>query len=439
MSDLSDPLARPPGVRHVALVPAAGVGARMGADRPKQYLPIGPRTVLECTVGALLGSGRFERVVVVVSPLDPVARSLPALADGRVSVVPVGGATRRDSVLAGLKWLQDTGLSADEDWIWVHDAARPGVVTQDLDHLSQGLESACDGAVLALAVADTLRRTDARDTGLAAETVPREGLWQAQTPQVFRARALRAALARHAAVTDEAAAMRLEGAQVRLVEGSRRNFKITTADDLALMRAILDRPETRTASTPGESAPSDAPASQDPLAAGGPTGLSANPNGLPWRVGQGWDVHALVPGRLLILGGVQIPYDRGLLGHSDADALLHAITDALLGAAGMGDIGRHFPDTDPQFAGADSRVLLRETLRRVRAEGWDLANVDATVVAQSPRLAPFISAMRRNLSEDLGMSGAQVNVKAKTSERLGFAGRGEGIEAHAVVLLSRRP
>ena len=155
------------------------------------------------------------------------------------------------------------------------------------------------------------------------------------------------------------------------------------------------------------------------------------------RVGQGYDVHALVPGRKLILGGVDIPHDRGLLGHSDADALLHAITDALFGAAGLGDIGRHFPDTDPRFAGADSRVLLREAARRVREAGYEIGNVDATVIAQAPKLAPHIGAMVANLAEDLGLAAASCNVKAKTNEKLGFEGSQEGIVAQAVVLIWR--
>ncbi len=155
------------------------------------------------------------------------------------------------------------------------------------------------------------------------------------------------------------------------------------------------------------------------------------------RVGQGYDVHALVPGRKLVLGGVEIAHDRGLLGHSDADALLHAITDALFGAAGLGDIGRHFPDTDPAFAGADSRALLREAVRRVREAGYEVGNVDATVIAQAPKLAPHIGAMVANLAEDLGIAAGRCNVKAKTNEKLGFEGRQEGIVAQAVVLLWR--
>jgi len=155
------------------------------------------------------------------------------------------------------------------------------------------------------------------------------------------------------------------------------------------------------------------------------------------RVGQGYDVHALVPGRKLVLGGVEIPHDRGLLGHSDADALLHAVTDALFGAAALGDIGRHFPDTDPAFAGADSRALLREAVRRVREAGYEVGNVDATVIAQAPKLAPHIGAMVANLAEDLGIAAGRCNVKAKTNEKLGFEGRQEGIVAQAVVLLWR--
>jgi len=153
------------------------------------------------------------------------------------------------------------------------------------------------------------------------------------------------------------------------------------------------------------------------------------------RIGQGYDVHALVPGRALIIGGVRIPYARGLLGHSDADVLLHAITDALFGAAALGDIGRHFPDSDERWRGADSRVLLREAMARVRAAGFEVANLDSTIIAQAPRMGPFIAAMVDNLAADLGVAPGQVNIKAKTTERLGFEGRGEGIAAQAVVLL----
>lgn len=158
---------------------------------------------------------------------------------------------------------------------------------------------------------------------------------------------------------------------------------------------------------------------------------------LPYRVGQGYDVHALAPGRKLILGGVDIPYHQGLLGHSDADALLHAITDAILGGAGLGDIGGMFPDTGSQWEGADSRTLLRAAMAAVRAAGWQVGNIDATVIAQAPRIAPHVAAMRANIAADLGIAAEAVNVKGKTNERLGFEGRGEGIAAHAVAMLVR--
>ncbi|MBU6271608.1 MAG: 2-C-methyl-D-erythritol 2,4-cyclodiphosphate synthase [Betaproteobacteria bacterium] len=165
--------------------------------------------------------------------------------------------------------------------------------------------------------------------------------------------------------------------------------------------------------------------------------MPATPASAPFRIGQGYDVHALVPGRPLILGGVRIPHVTGLLGHSDADALLHAVTDALLGAAALGDIGRHFPDTDPRWRGADSRALLRGALALVREAGWRVGNVDCTIVAQAPKMAPHVAAMQANLAADLGVSPADVNIKAKTHERLGFEGRGEGIATQAVALLIR--
>jgi 2-C-methyl-D-erythritol 2,4-cyclodiphosphate synthase len=160
---------------------------------------------------------------------------------------------------------------------------------------------------------------------------------------------------------------------------------------------------------------------------------------LPFRIGQGYDCHRLVEGRKLILGGVDIPHHLGLLGHSDADALLHAITDAILGAAALGDIGKHFPDTDPEFKGADSRVLLREAAKRVKATGYEIGNIDATIIAQRPKMAPHIPGMVANIAEDLGVSVGQVNIKAKTNEKMGYLGREEGINADAVALLIRRP
>ncbi|MFN7644581.1 MAG: 2-C-methyl-D-erythritol 2,4-cyclodiphosphate synthase [Burkholderiales bacterium] len=390
--------------RHFAVVPAAGTGTRLAADRPKQYLDLNGATMLERTVEALLACSWLEAVLVVVAPDDAVAAALPGLQGPRCSVVPVGGDTRRASVLGGLAALADARGATDSDWVWVHDAARPGVEPESLARLRDAVREDRVGGLLAQPVADTVKRGGA---GRAVTTVEREGLWLAQTPQVFPLGTLRHALERHHRVTDEASAIEATGRTPLLVAGSRRNFKVTTMDDLHAMRDAL------------------APAA---------AGTDAEP---PWRIGQGWDVHALVPGRALVIGGTTIPHASGLLGHSDADVLLHAITDALLGGAGLGDIGRHFPDTDARFAGADSRVLLREALQRVRAAGWRPANVDCTVVAQAPKLAPHVPAMVEAIAADLGLPASSVNVKAKTSERLGYAGRGEGISAQAVVMLAR--
>jgi 2-C-methyl-D-erythritol 4-phosphate cytidylyltransferase/2-C-methyl-D-erythritol 2,4-cyclodiphosphate synthase len=383
----------------------------MGADRPKQYLALAGATVLERTVAALADTGRFHTVLVVVSAGDETAVGLAGLQRPGVAIAAVGGATRRDSVLNGLNALSSTHGAIGSDWVWVHDAARPGLEAECIERLATALIDEPVGALLALPVTDTVKRMQTVKTTPAggassngersAGTVSREGLWLAQTPQVFPLDRLKNALNRHAEVTDEASAIEATGFTPRLVAGSRRNIKVTTMDDLTALRAQFN-------------------------------------DGASMRIGQGWDVHALVPGRALVIGGVTIPFDRGLLGHSDADVLLHAITDALLGAAALGDIGRHFPDTDPRFAGADSRVLLRETLTRLGAAGWEPLNVDATVVAQAPKLAVHVPGMVSNIAADLGLRSTQVNVKAKTSERLGFAGRGEGIEAHALVMIGRR-
>lgn len=365
--------------------------------------------MLERSVACLLAAPWIERVVVVCAPGDLRAAAVLA-GQSRVEVVQEGGATRRDTVLGGLRWLLAHQPGAAEDWVLVHDAARPGLDLRDLTRLHQAMlegGGGPDGGVsrelrcvlLATRVADTVRRAIA-GTDQAAATVDRRDLWLAQTPQACRLVQLIDALAAAAEVTDEASAIEAAGGAVRLIEGSGGNFKVTTPDDLQRMRVAM----------------------------GGQV--------MNFRMGQGFDVHALVPGRALILGGVRIEHDQGLLGHSDADVLAHAITDAILGAAGLGDIGRHFPDSDAQFAGADSLVLLAEAARRVRAHGLRIVNVDSTVVCQAPRLAAHLPAMAEHLARALDIPATAVNVKAKTTERLGFEGRGEGISAQAVALVA---
>jgi 2-C-methyl-D-erythritol 2,4-cyclodiphosphate synthase len=264
-------------------------------------------------------------------------------------------------------------------------------------------------------VVDTVKRCI---DGEACGTIPRNGLWLAQTPQMFRYQLLRAALTAATdpnTITDDASAVEALGLTPKLVEGHPRNLKVTLPDDIRIAETVPGIVPTRTR------------VNTMALASYNPTP--------PFRIGTGYDCHALVEGRKLIVGGVTIPHRLGLLGHSDADVLLHAIIDSLLGAAGLGDIGKHFPDTDPMFAGADSRTLLREVASRVIATGYTIGNIDATIIAQQPKMAPHIPQMVSRIAEDIGVSPQQVNIKAKTNEKLGFLGREEGMAAQATALL----
>lgn len=387
---------------YYALVPAAGGGARMGAEIPKQYLPLLGRPLVWHTLATLCAVPSLARVFVVLSSDDTQweRHDWSAFA-GRLEVLRCGGATRAESVANGLRAI--AAQVAGDDWVLVHDAARACLSVAHVERLIEAVGGDAAGGILAVPVADTLKR--AGDDGSIAATVPREQLWQAQTPQMFRHALLLKALERAAAVTDEAGAVEALGLAPKLVAADATNLKVTYPLDLHLAEIILrDRNRTMNA---------------------------------PFRIGQGYDVHALVPGRKLILGGVDIAFERGLAGHSDADVLLHAITDAVLGAAGLGDIGRMFPDTEERWRGADSRVLLRGAMAAVKEAGWRVGNLDATVIAQAPRIGPHVAAMRANIAADLEVAVDQVNVKGKTTERLGFAGRGEGIAAEAAAMLVR--
>jgi 2-C-methyl-D-erythritol 4-phosphate cytidylyltransferase/2-C-methyl-D-erythritol 2,4-cyclodiphosphate synthase len=382
--------------RRFALIPAAGQGIRAGAQGPKQYRTVAGAPMLVHAVRALLADPRVDTVFVVLAADDEGFASLEWGGDAaRVAPLYCGGPSRRDSVFNGLVAMAN--VVDPDDWVLVHDAARPCLERDVLARLIDTVSGDDVGGLLALPVADTLKRGG--DDARIVATEPRAGRWGAQTPQMFRHGTLLEALGAATDVTDEAAAVERLGLRPVLVPGSTRNLKVTFPDDFATAERLLE--------------------------------------GRTMRIGQGFDVHALVEGRPLVIGGVTIPFERGLLGHSDADVLLHAVTDALLGAAALGDIGRHFPDTDARYRGADSRVLLREAAARVRAAGYAVVNVDATIVAQAPRMAPHIPAMVANIAADLGLAEGTVNVKAKTTERLGFAGRGEGIAAEAIAALVR--
>jgi 2-C-methyl-D-erythritol 4-phosphate cytidylyltransferase / 2-C-methyl-D-erythritol 2,4-cyclodiphosphate synthase len=384
-----------------AIVPAAGSGRRLGLATPKQYLHLGDRTILQWTVDTLCACSWIQTILVVVAPDDQIAEDL-LREHPRVRVCKVGGQTRRDSVRGALACLDQV---ADQDWILVHDAARPALTTQLLNRLKEGVKNDPVGGLLALPIADTVKRQAPALLHRSADTVDRDGLWQAQTPQVFRRGLLQKALDQAPSATDEASAIESLGQQPLLILGARENFKVTTLEDYALMQQLL-------------------------------TAATAKP---VFRIGQGYDVHALVPGRRLLLGGVEIASDLGLLGHSDADVLTHALIDALLGAAALGDIGQHFPDHDSRYAGADSLQLLSETLVKVRVAGYVPVNIDATVIAQTPRLASYIEAIIASLRRVCVMPAGSINVKAKTNENLGFEGRSEGIVAQVVVLIEFKP
>jgi 2-C-methyl-D-erythritol 4-phosphate cytidylyltransferase/2-C-methyl-D-erythritol 2,4-cyclodiphosphate synthase len=392
-----------PATRRVwAIVPAAGRGARFAASAesplPKQYAPLCGATVLEWSLRALLAEPRVHSVMVALAEGDAHWPRIAARLGTSKLQTTAGGESRQASVSNGLDAL--AAQAAADDWVLVHDAARPCLSAGDLGALLDAVDAGAGGAVLAAPIVDTVKR----ELGGHVSTVDRQGLWRALTPQVFAFAPLRHAL-REAAlagilVTDEAQAVERMGLQPVLVQGSPFNVKITRTADLTAASHILNiREETA------------------------------------MRVGQGFDVHAFGAGDHVILGGVRVAHTQGVVAHSDGDVVIHALCDALLGAMGDGDIGRHFPDSDPRYRGADSRLFLREVAARMRAAGLKLINADVTVLAEAPRVAAHGAAMAANLSADLGVPARHINIKATTTERLGFIGRGEGLAALASVLL----
>ncbi|HWQ62067.1 MAG TPA: 2-C-methyl-D-erythritol 4-phosphate cytidylyltransferase [Negativicutes bacterium] len=381
-----------------AIIAAAGSGRRMGREINKVFLPLAGQAVLARSVAAVAACPEVDSLIIVVAPGEE-ARAAEVLAPLALSLpwqVVAGGRERQHSVANAL-----AAVPADADFILIHDGARPLV---DAAAIDAAIDAAREhgAAGVAVPVKDTIKTVD--DAGCIAATPDRNTLWAIQTPQVFAApllhRAYAAAAQGGVLATDDAALVERLGHKVRIVPGSYRNLKITTPEDLTVARALLE---------------SEAQGMQ--------------------RIGIGYDVHRLVAGRPLILGGVDIPHERGLEGHSDADVLLHAIKDALLGAAALGDIGRHFPDSDPAYKGASSLKLLAAVGEKLAAAGWRVHNIDAVVIAEKPKLAPHIQAMNANIAAALGIAAGHVNVKATTTEGLGFAGRREGIAAQAVAAI----
>ena len=379
-----------------AIIAAGGRGLRFGGASPKQLLTLGGRPILARSVDAFVGCDVISEIVVAL-PAD-LAAAPPAYLLERSKPVTVvsGGDERRASVANAFARVSDRA-----EIVVIHDAARP-LVTGDLIRRTIAAASEAGAAIAAIRAHDTVKQTDG--SGAITATLPRERIYLAQTPQAFRVPVLRDALRLGGEATDEAMLAEQAGHVVRVVDGDPRNLKITTPDDLTMAEHF----------------------------AAGSTQAPA------LRIGNGYDLHRLVPGRPLILGGARIPFEKGLQAHSDGDAICHAITDAVLGAAGAGDIGRHFPDSDPAWKDADSIELLRRALAIVRDAGFAIVNVDVVVIAQKPKLAPHLEAIRGNVAAALGCDPAQVSVKGKTNEGVDSMGVGESIAVHAVALLSRR-
>lgn len=373
---------------HIAvIITAAGRGTRMGGA-PKQWRDLDGRSVLARSIDAFAGIGR---IVVTVNPED-MAHAVATLG-GTVTLV-AGGDSRSDSVRAGLGVLEGSGITH----VLIHDGARPLVSGDVITGVVNALEGGAVAAAPALPVSDALwRGEDGRVTGMQS----REGLFRAQTPQGFR---LDAILAAHRAfpggAADDVELARRAGHEVVITEGAEDNLKLTYGPDFDRARRILG-------------------------------------TAMDIRLGNGFDVHAFEDGDHVTLCGVRVPHDRGLKGHSDADVGMHALTDAIYGALSEGDIGRHFPPSDPQWKGADSAIFLRHAADLARSRGFDFGNVDVTLICEAPKIGPHAIAMQDRLAQIMGIEAGRVSVKATTSERLGFTGRDEGIAAIATATLMK--
>ena len=390
---------------NAAVIVAAGRGSRMGLERNKVLYPLCGEPIVVRTVRAFEESGLFDGGIVVVTGVCDMDE-MRQMFDGaglHVRAVVEGGADRQESVYRGI-----AACDEQADIIAIHDGARP-LVTREVILATIESAKAQGSGVAAVQLKDTVKRVDG--SGCVVDTPPRDMLRAVQTPQTFDAKLIREAHERFAGgprATDDAMLMEWMGHTVYLTDGDVENIKLTTPEDMLLAEQVLVR---RGAAKKEEKT---------------------------MRIGHGYDVHRLVEGRKLILCGVEIPHTVGLLGHSDADVAYHALTDALLGAAAMGDIGRHFPDTDPQYKGADSGKLLDHVMELIWAKGYVVGNVDVTIIAQRPKLKDYIDQMRDNIAAHLKVEPDCVNVKATTTEKLGFEGECLGISTHAVACIEKK-
>ncbi len=381
-----------------AIIAAAGQGKRMGLKRNKIFVPLFHEPIIVQTVKALANSQLIDQFIIVTDPQEVLEVQALVLQCGLTKPcrIVAGGSERQYSIANALAVAPDHGL------LLIHDGARPLIDSGTIEKVIIAAELS-QAAVVGVPVKDTVKCVK---NGMVVATPDRQLLWSVQTPQVFDAKIIKLAYRQAAEQgflgTDDASLVEKLGVKVVMVEGKYENIKITTPEDITVARALFASPVA------------------------------------PPRIGFGYDVHAFAEGRPLILGGVTIPYHLGLAGHSDADVLLHAIKDALLGAVGLGDIGRHFPDCDPAYKGISSLLLLGKVFNLLKERCYLVNNVDVTIVAQQPKLAPFVEQMNQNIAQKLDIELDQVNVKATTTEGLGFAGRKEGIAAYAIVSVLKR-
>jgi 2-C-methyl-D-erythritol 4-phosphate cytidylyltransferase / 2-C-methyl-D-erythritol 2,4-cyclodiphosphate synthase len=391
-------------MKTVAIIPAGGAGKRLGSSVAKQYLLLDGTPVILRTLQIFQLAQIIDEIVLVV-PGDDVISVRKQLIEkyslSKVNAVVAGGNQRQDSVRNGL-----AAIAGNCDVVVIHDGVRPFVTCEMIDQVVVAAKS--EGAAsIGVKVKDTIKQTT--DNDLVAVTVPRDNLWLTQTPQAFSfdvlQKAFAAAMRDNFYGTDDASLVERIGVRVKIIGGSYENIKITTPDDLIIAEAFIRNK----------------------------TGAHMN-----IRNGFGYDSHRFAAGRKLIIGGVEIAFDLGLQGHSDADVLIHAICDALLGAAGCGDIGRHFPDSDQAYKNISSIILLGRVKKIIQEKGFLINNIDATVVMEKPKLAPYAAAMVTNIARTLEISEAVVNIKAKTNEGMGFIGRNEGVAVFAATSVTER-
>ena len=386
----------------VALIVAAGRGSRAGVEGgPKQYRPLAGRSVLARTAEVFLKHAQVDAVRIILhqDDHDLYEEAMAPLRDHPKLLAPVnGGAERQDSVRLGLLSLEENTPQA----VLIHDAARPFIDAATISRVLDALTDH-DGAIAALPVFDTIKKSDAAGSPCISDTVPRDHLWRAQTPQGFNFTAILSAhrKAEGETLTDDAAVAEVSGLSVALVNGSPDNMKITQAEDFGMAETLLGRKTLMK----------------------------------EYRTGHGFDVHAFENGNVVILCGIEIPHDKKLKGHSDADVGMHALTDAILGALGEGDIGDHFPPSDPQWKGAASHIFLEKARDLVSDYGGEITHCDITMMCEAPKIGPHRDAMRNALSEILSVDARKISVKATTTEQLGFTGRREGIAAMATATI----